>query len=623
MTVRTRFAPSPTGYLHIGGVRTALFNWLYARKHGGQFILRIDDTDQGRNQPEALQPILDGFKWLGLNWDEGPEVDGPHGPYFQSQKLSRYQEAVRQLLDKGLAYWDYAKPEETKAEMELAEKEKRPKIYSRRWMAETAADRARFEAEGRQGSVKIKMPREGVCKFKDHVRGDLEVQWAGEQDIVIQRSDGTVTYNLANVVDDFDMKITHVVRAEEHLSNTPRQIFMLEGLGYPRPEYAHVPFVAEPGSKNKLSKRKIAQYLKNPDFKKVYEHGVGIEAPLLGMEIAAKIKECITDWKKQSGNSNPKMPQLIAQALLPILSRYSIGMTLEKGKESAEAVAVLQEAIAKEYWENPALLDVYQHGKRILNLTKASLPAETYNPVVIDFYQEVGYLPAAILNYLVLLGWSPALDDNEDNKEHREEFTLAEMVSEFSLERVVSNAASLDVKKLFAFQARYMQALPNAEKVEQVLPFLVRAKLVTDADAARPFVTKVVEAAGPRMTVAGDILDYDYLFLPDDQISFDPAVATKHVGATYKGAAAIPPLAEVLTKLRAVVAGAEPFTHDTLKDATEALAQSEGAKPGPLSQVLRVAATGKEVGFSAYDTLAVLGRNRCLARIDRALNRIS
>src|SRR5580692_5805995 len=273
MTVRTRFAPSPTGYLHIGGVRTALFNWLYARKHGGQFILRIDDTDTQRNVAESLQPILDGFKWLGLDWDEGAEKGGPYGPYYQSQRLDRYQEAVRQLLDKGLAYWDYAKPEETKAEMEAAEKEKRPKIYSRRWMAETAADRAGFEAEGRQGSVKIKMPREGVCRFTDAVRGNVEVHWATEQDIVIQRSDGSVTYNLANVVDDHDMQISHVIRAEEHLSNTPRQIFMLEGLGYPRPEYAHLPPVAEPGSKNKLSKRKIAQYLKNPDFKKIYEHG--------------------------------------------------------------------------------------------------------------------------------------------------------------------------------------------------------------------------------------------------------------------------------------------------------------------------------------------------------------
>src|SRR5947209_7688556 len=173
MTVRTRFAPSPTGYLHIGGVRTALFNWLFARKHGGQFILRIDDTDQQRNVHEALQPILDGFRWLGLNWDEGPEVGGPHGPYYQSQKLERYQAAVRELIENGHAYWDYSKTEETKAEREAAEKEKRPYIYSRRWMAHTTEDRRRFEAEGRQGVVRLKMPRDGVCGFHDHVRGDM------------------------------------------------------------------------------------------------------------------------------------------------------------------------------------------------------------------------------------------------------------------------------------------------------------------------------------------------------------------------------------------------------------------------------------------------------------------
>jgi glutamyl-tRNA synthetase len=518
MTVRTRFAPSPTGYLHIGGVRTALFNWLYARQHGGQFILRIDDTDTQRNVAESLQPILDGFKWLGLNWDEGAEVGGPHGPYYQSQKLPRYQDAVRQLLAKGLAYWDYATPEEMKAEREAAEKDKRPYLYSRRWMAETDADRRRFEAEGRAGSVRLKMPREGACCFTDRVRGEVVVEWATEQDTVIQRSDGTVTYNLANVVDDFDMKITHVIRAEEHLSNTPRQIFMLEGLGYPRPQYAHVPFVAEPGSKNKLSKRKIPQYLKNPDFKKVYDHAKAI----------------------------------------------------------ADRIGV------------------------------AASP-ESFNPVLIDFYKQVGYLPAAILNYLVLLGWS--LDGS------REEFTVPEMIELFSLERVNKDPASLDVKKLFAFQARHLQALPLAEKVELVLPFLVRAGL----PANRDYVEQVVQAAGPRLTVAGDILDYDYLFLPDDRIEFDSALAAKHLAAAFKGDPTVPPLAELLPKLRDLIATVEPFTHDALKAATEAFAVNAGAKAGPISQVLRVATTGREIGFSAYDTLAILGRDRCLARIDRAL----
>src|SRR6476660_6146326 len=276
MSVRTRFAPSPTGFLHIGGVRTALFNWLYARQHGGQFLLRIDDTDAGRNVQEALQPILEGFRWLGIDWDEGPEVGGPYGPYYQSQRLLQYQAAVKVLLEKGLAYRDFATTDELKAEREQAERDKKAFLYSRKWMAETDEQAAKFAAEGRQGVVRLKIPWEGQCKFQDHVRGECVFEWAREQDHVIQRADGTCLYHLASVVDDFDFKISHVIRAEEHLSNTPRQIFILQGLGYPQLEYAHLPFVAEPGSHNKLSKRKIAQYLKNPEFKRLYDSGVEI-----------------------------------------------------------------------------------------------------------------------------------------------------------------------------------------------------------------------------------------------------------------------------------------------------------------------------------------------------------
>jgi len=188
--VRTRFAPSPTGYLHIGGVRTALFNWLFARQHGGQFVLRIDDTDQQRNVQEALQPILDGFRWLKIDWDEGPDVGGPHAPYFQSKRSERHKAAAGQLLDTGLAYRDYATPAEVKAEREAAESEKRPFVYSRKWMAETDEQAKKFEAEGRQAVVRLKMPREGKCRFHDLVRGDVEFDWAAEQDHVIQRTEG-------------------------------------------------------------------------------------------------------------------------------------------------------------------------------------------------------------------------------------------------------------------------------------------------------------------------------------------------------------------------------------------------------------------------------------------------
>jgi glutamyl-tRNA synthetase len=503
--------------LHIGGVRTALFNWLFARKHGGRFILRIDDTDQQRNVAEALQPILDGFRWLGMNWDEGAEIGGPDGPYYQSQKLDRYQAAVQELLGKGLAYCDYATPEELQAERESAEKEKRSYSYSRRWMAGSAADRTRFEAEGRKGVVRLKMPREGACRFQDHIRGDVVVEWAREQDHVIQRADGTVLYNLASVVDDFDMKITHVIRAEEHLSNTPRQIYAAGGLGYPLPEYAHVPFVAEPGSKNKLSKRKIAQYLKNPDFKKIYEHGAAI---------AAKIGHVAS--------------------------------------------------------------------------------AETFNPVIVDFYREVGYLPHTLLNYLVLLGW--AFDDKT------EFFTLEEMIKLFSLERVNKAPASFDPAKLSAFQDHYMQHVPIAQKAAAALTFLQKAGI---ADArALPTVTAIIEAAGDRIKVAGDILDYTDFFTPDERLPIDEAAFDKRLRKP-------PEAAPLLRKFRDRLAVVDPFDARTLEGEMQKFIDSEGIKVAQIIHALRFAVTGKSVGFGMFETLAILGRDRSLARIDRALGRLA
>ena len=248
MPARTRFAPSPTGYLHIGGVRTALFNWLFAKGRGGRFLLRIDDTDQDRNVEAALEPILHGFRWLGLDWDEGPGVDGPHAPYFQSARSEKYQAAVDVLLENGAAYRDFATTDELAAEREAAQTAGVPFKYSRKWMADTPEAAATFEAEGRQAVVRLKMPDTGTLELNDLVRGVVSFEWAREQDHVIQRADGSCLYHLATVVDDHDMEITHVIRAEEHLSNTPRQVFIAQQLGYDVPEFAHVPFVAEPGA---------------------------------------------------------------------------------------------------------------------------------------------------------------------------------------------------------------------------------------------------------------------------------------------------------------------------------------------------------------------------------------
>jgi glutamyl-tRNA synthetase len=519
MAVRTRFAPSPTGYLHIGGVRTALFNWLFARKHGGQFILRIDDTDQERNVEEALQPILDGFRWLGIDWDEGPEVDGPHAPYRQSQRSERYKAAAQELLDRGFAYHDYAKPEEIQTERDAAEQDKRHFIYSRNWMAESDEQAAAFETEGRQGVVRLKMPREGKCEFHDLIRGDVSFEWAKEQDHVIQRADGSCLYHLASVVDDSDFEITHVIRAAEHLSNTPRQAFIAQSLGCELPDYAHLPYVAEPGGTAKISKRKLDKYLKNRDFKQLFEHG-----------------------------------------------------------------------------------------ERVASLIGHQVSAETFNPVIVDFYREVGYLPDALVNYLLLLGWS--LDDKT------EDFTRAEMIQHFSLERVNKAPASFDPQKLSAFQLRHMQQFPLKQKVAAVLPFLQRAGYIATPPPCEtgPRLTQIVEAAGDRIKTAGDILEFTEFFVEDDAMEFEEKAFNKRV---RKAGAA-----DLLRGFRDVLTDVEPFDKEACEAALRSFIDQKEIKIGEIIHALRVAVTGKGVGAGMFETLAILGKERCLARIDRALNRV-
>ncbi|MBV8075045.1 MAG: glutamate--tRNA ligase [Planctomycetaceae bacterium] len=253
MSVRTRFAPSPTGFLHIGGVRTALFNWLLARHHVGQFLLRIDDTDQQRHVEEAVAQILEGFRWMGIDWDEGPEVGGPHAPYFQSRRTERYTEAARRLVASGHAYRDYSTEAERAADKESSERAK--VAYRFRRKPTTPEAEARFEVEGRPFALRFQVPLGRTLIIHDLIKGDVAQKTDEIGDFVLVRPDGSPLYNFASVVDDVEMRITHVVRAEEHLSNTFSQLLVFEALGYPLPAFAHVPYVAEPGSKKKLSKR--------------------------------------------------------------------------------------------------------------------------------------------------------------------------------------------------------------------------------------------------------------------------------------------------------------------------------------------------------------------------------
>jgi glutamyl-tRNA synthetase len=368
--------------------------------------------------------------------------------------------------------------------------------------------------------------------IQDVIRGDVAVDWAREQDHVVQRADCSFLYHLASVVDDHDFRITHVIRAEEHLSNTPRQVFIAQSLGYDLPIYAHLPFVAEPGSKTKLSKRKLDKYLKNADF-------------------AALMK----------------------------------------------------------------------HGRKVADALRMEVDPNTFNPVVVDFYEQVGYLPEAIINYLALLGW--ALDDQAEH------FSREELIRHFSLERVNKAAASFDPKKLWSFQDWHMQQLPLEQKVERVVPYLQRAGMVahlgigivpvkdgaggTPAPLDRAKIEHILRAAGDRIKTAGDILDYTYFFVADDKLIYDEKAVAKSLQK--------PGAAELLAKYCDKLKAAEPFEAQPLEQMTHSFVEAQGVKIGDIVHALRAAVTGQSVGLGLFDSLAILGKASCLARIERTLKR--
>lgn len=510
MTVRTRFAPSPTGYLHIGGVRTALFNWLLAQRHGGQFILRIDDTDTERNVAAALQPILDGFRWLGIHWAEGPEVGGPHGPYYQSQKLERYRQVAHELVAKGHAYPDLMTKEELEAARQKAQKAKQAYIHRGPERAMAPAE-AVAVLQSRQVPIRLRVPDGQVITVADQIRGKVEWQSDLIGDPVILRADGRALYNFATVVDDVDLKISHVIRAEEHLTNTSVQMVVYQAMGVPPPVFAHVPVVCEPGSKKKLSKR---------DMKK-----------FVTAEVRAKLR--------------------------------SVGYTDE-------------EIDAK----------------------------DDLNPATVAYYRELGYLPAALVNYLGRLGWS--LDDKS------EVIPLDQMIAHFGLDRVKDAAASFDPDKLYWLAGEYMKALPIEEKVAGVIPFLVRAKLLTEPvdEPTRAKLRQVITACGERLKLFSDILPYGSFFFATT-LSYDEAAFKKRV--QKEGMPAL------LVKLRERLAAVEPFDNPTLEKLLHDFCQEHGIKIGDLNHAVRLAITGQPVGPGLYDCLSIVGRSGCLQRIDAAL----
>ncbi len=516
--VRTRFAPSPTGYMHIGGMRTALFNWLWARHNGGEFILRIDDTDQARNMDEALEPILNAFRWLGLDWDEGPEVGGDHGPYFQSQRSELYTAACEQLLSTGKAYKDFDPPALTQQDREAADKEKRPFLNVRRSLELSDEQKQTFEAEGKPYVIRYLVDRTQKVGIEDHVRGHVEWDCGLIPDPVIMRGDGTPLYNFATVVDDAQLEISHVIRAEEHLTNTAIQAMLFQALGYDLPEFAHIPFVAAPGTKEKLSKRekKIEKYRKSPQFKKLFE---------------------------------------IADEVLPKLGLGN---------------------------------------------------SETLNPVMVSYYDAVGFLPDAVFNGLSRLGWS--YDDKTENMSR--EF----IIENFSLDRVVKSSAGLDPDKLLSYQEYWIGQCSLAEKVEACLTFLQRARYVSEVadDATHAKIEQLITALDDRIKLFSDILSYEEYFVADEDLVYDEKAFKKRI---RKPEGAV----ELLEKYRDHFAQRDDFSASSLEEDFKAWLEANDLGYGDIIHALRVATTGKATGPGMFDCLELIGKESCIQRINRAI----
>jgi len=461
MSVRTRFAPSPTGYLHIGGARTALFCYLFARQHGGEFVLRIEDTDRARSTEESVQAILDGMAWLGLDYDEGP--------FYQTQHFDRYREVVAQLMESGHAYHCYCTPAELDEMRETAMANKQKPRYNGYWRDRTDAPPA-----GVEPVVRFRNPLDGEVVIKDAVKGDIVVDNSELDDLIIMRSDGTPTYNLTVVVDDMDMRISHVIRGDDHINNTPRQINILQALGAELPVYAHLPMILGEDGK-RLSKR----------------HG---------------------------------------------------------------AVSVLQ-------------------------------------------YQEDGYLPAALLNYLVRLGWS---------HQDQELFNMEEMIKLFSLEAVNRSGSVFDNKKLDWVSQHYLQNTPKAELGVALAPY-VAAMDIDISDG--PDLGDVADVLRDRAKTLIDMATASRYFY-QAPTTYDEKAAKKQFKV-----ATVPVLSAVSEALVKV----DDWQPEPIQAAMESTVETLEIGFGKLGQPLRLAVTGGTASPGMDQTLAMLDKADVLERIKAAI----
>ena len=464
----------------MGNLRTALFNWLFARKYGGKFIVRVEDTDRERYVEGATEAVLASLRWLGLDWDEGPEVEGPYGPYFQSQRLEAYQRAGRVLIDGGYAYHCYCSKERLDEMRRERHRGKSVSGYDRHCRNMSPQERQQYEAQGTIPVVRFKMPFSGETSVDDIVRG--EVTWQNEllDDFILLKSDGFPTYQLANVVDDHVMEISHVLRAEEWLSSTPRHLQLYSALGYNAPSFAHLPMILGP-DRAKLSKR----------------HG------------ASSIME----------------------------------------------------------------------------------------------YRDSGFLPEAMVNFMVLLGWS--LDDKT------ELMSRDVLVENFSLERIGKAGAIFDKEKLLWMNGVYIRQLHEEELAERLLPFVERHHDGGKGTVDKEYLLRIVPLVRERLKTLGEAGEATAYFF-DNEMVYNPDLLIQKgmdSGATLH---ALKRALDVLTELKA-------FDSGSLEETLRSVGAELGLSGRQIFGTLRVAVTGRSVAPPLFETMEVLGRVRCLERIDQAM----
>ncbi len=459
--VHLRFAPSPTGYLHVGGARTALFNWLLARKENGKFILRIEDTDVARSTQESVDAILQGMRWLGLDWDEGP--------FYQSERFPVYKEFVEKMLAEGKAYKCYCTAEELEAKREKAIHEGRKPKYDGTCRG-LAAD-----IPGKPYVVRFKAPHDGVTSFDDLIKGQISFNNEELDDLIIQRSDGTPTYNFTVVIDDATMGITTVIRGDDHVNNTPRQILLYEALGYPIPQFAHVPMILG-ADKTRLSKR----------------HG---------------------------------------------------------------ATSVMA-------------------------------------------YRDMGYLPEAMVNYLVRLGWSHG---------DEEIFSLRDLIEKFSIEAVGRSAGVFNPDKLLWLNAHYIKTGDPERLAGLLLPFLAERGVDTSHG---PSLASVVQTLQERSRTMVEMAE-GALFYYRSTFDYDPQAAEKFLKQD------VAPLFEtVLDRLGKL----DDFSPTGIEAALKGICEEKGIKFGQLGPPVRLALCGGTTSPSIFEVIQVLGREETLRRIARTLD---